>query len=130
MPRIPNLADLDIESEHLEQLQLRNPDAWAALAQAGYQVAMPNLLGRSGGEDVSWFMEVDAAQTVAWIWSHRDEVYLGPKYLVSGDPAQAVVTARKLLEDAAQQEALSGVDARSTSPATVQVGAGATVPAA
>lgn len=121
MPRIPNLADLDIESEHLEQLQLRKPDAWADLLQAGYEVAMPNLLGRSGGEDVSWFMEVDASQTVAWIWSQRDEVYLGPKYIVSGEPALAIVTARKLLEDAAHQEALSGVDARSTKPAEVRV---------
>jgi hypothetical protein len=115
MTNIANDAGLDLPSPNLEILLGLNPQLWESLAAAGYRVAMPDMLGRSGADDVCWFIEVGQAKSRAYMYHLAEQRYLGNQFEVHGAPHEAVAKARGLLEGAAMQEGLSGIESRNVS---------------
>jgi hypothetical protein len=115
MTAIANDAGLDLPSPNLELLASLNPQLWESLAAAGYRVAMPDMLGRSGADDVCWFIEVGQDKSRAYIYHLTEQRYLGNQFEVHGAPHETVAKARELLEGAAMQEGLSGIENRNVS---------------
>jgi len=55
------------------------------LEQAGFEAAGPDVWGKPVG-DLTAFIEVSPEQAVAWIWHPQDEVCVGPKMTIKGEP--------------------------------------------
>ena len=113
MNHIPNDAGLEDASTNLELLRDLDPKLWAALCEAGYRVAMPDLLALSAPNEVCWFIEVSKNKSVAYMYPLGESQYMGKRYQVHGAPDAAVARARHILETTARQECLSGAVVRS-----------------
>lgn len=111
MHTIPNLAGIPAESHCLVALRAADEPLWIQLKQAGYEVTLPDMLGRCDG-DLSWYVEVCPHISLGWIFCHRDNRYLGSQIRVAGEPAAAVAAVVGQLQLLVAQESLSGVETR------------------
>jgi hypothetical protein len=62
------------------------------LEQAGFEAAGPDVWGKAVG-DLTAFIEVTPNHAIAWIWHPQDEVCVGPKMTISGEPDAAATEA-------------------------------------
>jgi hypothetical protein len=128
---IPNLCGLDQPSPNLEFLRTMDPVLWDTLRVGGYQVTLPDHLGRSGvdpdgrvddaKDPLAWYIEVQSDKAIAYLYHLEDCVYLGPKYSIRGTPERTVAEAKRLLEMTVQNETVSGVFERHAEPEEVDV---------
>ncbi len=95
-------------SESLDMLKEHYPQEHAELLREGYEAAAANLLGRCQS-DATLFLEIDHRRGLvcAWIWSLRDERFIGATYHVFGPLGPAVSKARHLVESAYAEDRLS-----------------------
>jgi hypothetical protein len=62
------------------------------LEQAGFEAAGPDVWGKVVG-DLTAFIEVSSNQVAAWMWHPQDEVCVGPKMTIGGEPEAAATEA-------------------------------------
>ena len=62
------------------------------LEQAGFEAAGPDVWGKAVG-DLTAFIEVTQSHAIAWMWHPQEEVCVGPKITISGEPDAAATEA-------------------------------------